>query len=85
MFNQLQTVFLGVALGVLLAIIGIGAESKWVLLIGELIIPIALVWGSLFFKDESNAMRAVMLAVAGVIIAVTIQSGGLLSSLLSYY
>ena len=85
MFNQLQAVFLGVALGILLAIIGIGAESKWVLLIGELLIPLALVWGGLFFKDESTPIRVVMLAVAGVIIAVTIQSGGLLSSISGFF
>jgi hypothetical protein len=85
MFNQLQTVFLGVALGLLLAIIGIGADNEWVYLIGVLIMPLALVWGGLFIKDENTPMRVAMLAVAGFIVAMAIQSGGLMSAVSSYW
>lgn len=76
MSNRLQVVFLGVILGLLLIIIGIGAESDWVFLIGALIMPIALFWGGLFLQAENLSMRIAMVAVAGAIAAATILSCG---------
>jgi hypothetical protein len=72
----MQAVFLGVILGILLIIIGIGASSEWVFLIGTLVVPVVLLWGSLFLQEESLPMRIAMLAVVGVSIAATILSVG---------
>ena len=76
MGNRLQMVFLAVVLGLLLTIIGIGVSSEWVYLIGVLIMPLALLWGGLFLQGENLAMRIAMMAVAGVIIAAKVLSGG---------
>ena len=76
MANRLQAVFLGVILGLLLIIIGIGAESCWVFLIGALIMPLVLFWGGLFLQDLPLPMRIAMLAVAVVVVAATIMEVG---------
>jgi hypothetical protein len=74
-------VFLAVALGILLAIIGTGTDSEWVYLIGTLIIPIALLWGGLFLEGQTLAMRIAMLAVGGYVVGAIVSSGGGLSYL----
>jgi hypothetical protein len=74
-------VFLAVVLGILLAIIGRGTDSEWVYLIGTLIIPIALLWGSLFLEGQNLAMRIAMLAVSGYVVGAIVSSSGGLSYL----
>ena len=76
MANRLQMVFMGVILGLLLIIIGIGAESCWVFLIGALIMPLVLFWGGLFLQDLPLPMRITMMAIAVVVVAATIMEVG---------
>ena len=74
--DRIQAVFLGIVLGLLLIIIGIGAESCWVFLIGALIMPLVLFWGGLFLQDLPLPMRIAMLAVAVIVVAATIMEVG---------
>ena len=66
--------FAALALGLLLAIIGAGASSEWVYLIGILIIPLALLWGALFKAEDDVRIKITLLAIAGLIIAAIVYA-----------
>ena len=81
MFSLLQRVFLVIVLGILLIVIGSGAENAWTCLIGALIFAASLLWGGLFLASENLALRITMLAIAGLAIIALISSGGIFSSI----
>jgi len=59
-------IFLVVALGILLIMIGSGADNEWLGLVGLLLFAVSLFWGGLSSKEESVPVRVTMLAVAGL-------------------
>ena len=66
--------FAALALGLLLTIIGAGAEVKWLYLIGILILPLALLWGALLKAEDDIRIKITLLAMAGIIIAAIIMT-----------
>ena len=66
--------FAALALGLLLTIIGAGAEVKWLYLIGILILPLALLWGALLKAEDDIRIKITLLAMAGIIIAAIVMT-----------
>ena len=66
--------FAVLVLGLLLTIIGAGAEVKWLYLIGILILPLALLWGALLKAEDDIRIKITLLAMAGIIIAAIIMT-----------
>ena len=63
---SIQSVFLLVALGLLLIMLGAGIPNDWVRLVGSLIFALSLFGGGLFLKEESKGVKITMLAIAGL-------------------
>ena len=68
--------FIAVALGLLLVVVGLGSGTKGVFFAGAFILPLALLWGGLFSADESTPLRVTLLAISGILLAAIITSGG---------
>ena len=66
--------FAVLVLGLLLTIIGAGAEVKWLYLIGILILPLALLWGALLKAEDDIRIKITLLAMAGIIIAAIVMT-----------
>ena len=66
--------FAALVLGLLLTIIGAGAEVKWLYLIGILILPLALLWGALLKAEDDVRIKITLLAMAGIIIAAIVMT-----------
>ena len=62
------------ALGLLLTIIGAGAEVKWLYLIGVLIMPLALLWGAFYKAGDDTKLKITLMAMAGLIIAAIVMT-----------
>ena len=63
-------VFIGVALGLLLRVIGVDIGNYEVNLAASFILPLALFWGGLFLKEEGASVRVVLLAIGGLILII---------------
>ena len=72
-------VFLVVALGILLIMIGNGAENTWVNLVGSFLFAASLFWGGLLSKENGVPIRVTMLAVAGLAVYSMISSSSIFS------
>ena len=59
-------VFLVVALGILLIMIGSGVNNEWLGLVGLLLFAVSLFWGGLSSNEKSVPVRVTMLAIAGL-------------------
>ena len=59
-------IFLVVALGILLIMIGNGANNEWLGLVGLLLLAVSLFRGGLSSNEESVPVRVTMLAIAGL-------------------
>ena len=70
----MKEMFGGVALGLLLLVIGAGAGNEGVTLVGVFILPLALLWGGLFKAGQSMPLKLTLLAIAGVLLAVTVRT-----------
>ncbi len=79
MFTEIRRVFLAAVLGILLIMIGGGADSEWVTLIGSLVFAGSLLWGGFFLQAEHIALRIAMLAIAGLATISLISSGSISS------
>lgn len=75
----MRELFGAVAVGLLLLVIGIGTGTEWVFYAGAFILPLALLWGGLFKSEQNTPVRVALLAVAGLLIAVTMQLFGAIS------
>ena len=62
----LRNVFLLVALGLLLIMLGNGIPNDWLCLVGSVIFALSLFGGGFFLKEESKATKITMLAIAGL-------------------
>ncbi len=62
------------ALGLLLTIIGAGAEVKWLYLIGVLIMPLALLWGAFYKAGDDTKLKITLMAMAGIILAAIVMT-----------
>lgn len=62
------------ALGLLLTIIGAGAEVKWLYLIGILILPLVLLWGAIYRTGDDTKLKITLLAMAGIIMAAIVMT-----------
>jgi hypothetical protein len=58
----------GLALGLLLLVIGAGTRNRPVTLIGEFIFPMALFAGGLFWGEENSAVRITLMALGGLFV-----------------
>jgi putative Mn2+ efflux pump MntP len=63
-------VLIGVALGLLLRVIGVDIGNYEVNLAATFILPLALFWGGLFLKEDSTAIRITLLAIGGLILII---------------
>lgn len=70
-------VFLVVALGILLIMIGNGVENTWLGLVGLFLFAASLFWGGLLLKENSVPIRVTMLAVAGLAVYTMIPWGSI--------
>ena len=70
-------VFLVVALGILLIMIGNGVENTWLCLVGSFLFAASLFWGGLLLKENSVPIRVTMLAVAGLAVYTMIPWGSI--------
>ncbi len=70
-------VFLVVALGILLIMIGNGVENTWLGLVGSFLFAASLFWGGLLLKENSVPIRVTMLAVAGLAVYTMIPWGSI--------
>lgn len=61
------TLLAGIAVGLLLLLIGSGAGSEWVVRIGAFVLSLLSFWGGLLLQKESVAIRATLLAVGGFV------------------
>ncbi len=59
-------IFLVVALGILLIMIGSGVNNEWLGLVGSFLFAVSLFWGGISSKEESVPIRVTMLAIAGL-------------------
>ena len=59
-------IFLVVALGILLIMIGSGVNNEWLGLVGLLLLAVSLFRGGLSSNGESVPVRVTMLAIAGL-------------------
>jgi hypothetical protein len=64
------------ALGLLLTIIGAGANVEWLYLIGILILPLALLWGAVYRAGDDQKLKITLLAMAGIIMAAIVLGLG---------
>jgi hypothetical protein len=62
------------ALGLLLTIIGAGAEVKWLYLVGILILPLALLWGAFYKAGDDIKLKITLMAMAGIIMAAIVMT-----------
>ena len=60
--------------GLVLTIIGAGADVEWLYLIGVLILPLTLLWGALFKVEDDIKIKITLLAMAGLIMAAIVMS-----------
>ncbi len=72
-------VFLVVALGILLIMIGSGVENTWRCLVGSFLFAASLFSGGLLSTENSVPIRVTMLAVAGLAVYSMISSGSIFS------
>ena len=63
-------VLIGVALGLLLRVIGADIGNYEVNLAATFILPLSLFWGGLFLKEDSTAIRITLLAIGGLIVII---------------
>jgi len=68
--------FLAVAFGLLLVVIGLGSGTEEVFFTGAFILPVALLWGGLFPVEESTPIRVTLLAISGLLLAAIILTQG---------
>lgn len=61
-------------LGLLLTMIGAGADVEWLYLIGVIIMPLALLWGALFKAEDDIKIKITLLAMAGLLMAAVVMS-----------
>ena len=71
-------VFLVVALGILLIMIGNGVENTWLGLVGSFLFAVSLFWGGLLSKENGVPIRVTMLAVAGLAVFSMLSCGSIL-------
>jgi len=62
------TVFIAVAVGLLLTVIGMHAGEEGPFFAGIFILPLALIGGGLFLKGQKLPVRVTLLAIGGLII-----------------
>jgi len=67
-------VFGGAAIGLLLLVIGNGIDNKGTMLAGIFILPIAFLWGGLYRSEQSMAQKITLLAIAGVLLVLAVES-----------
>lgn len=68
-------VFIGILVGMLLLVLGDSLEASGVYYAGAFILPVTLLWGSLYMKEESIGLRITLLAVGGYLVASGLLSG----------
>ena len=71
-------VFLVVALGILLVMIGNGVENTWLCLVGSFLFAASLFWGGLSLEETRVPIRVTMLAVAGLAVFSMLSCGSIL-------
>jgi len=72
-------VFFGVALGILLIMIGGGTNNEWVSLVGSFFFAGSLFWGGLSSKEEKVPVRVTMLVFAGLAVFRLLSSSSIFS------
>ena len=82
-FSGKLGVFVAIALGLLLLLIGYDTGTGGLVATGMFILPLALIWGGLFLTREGGPIpipiRVALLICGGLIILVIIAGGGLAS------
>ena len=63
-------VFIGVALGLLLRVIGVDLGNYEVNLVATFVLPLSLLWGGLFLKEEGASVRVALLAIGGLVLII---------------
>ncbi len=71
-------VFFGVALGILLIMIGSGANNEWVGLVGSFFFAVSLFWGGLSSGEERVPVRVTMIVFAGLAVFSLLSSGSII-------
>ena len=84
MSTAFQRIFLIIALGILLIIIGSGVDNDWLCLVGSFLYTLSLIWGGLF-SEEGVPIRVTMLAIAGLAVYRLISSGLISSGSIAPY
>jgi len=64
-------VFIAIAVGLLLIVVGASIENGGVASAGAYILPLALIWGGLFLQTQSTAVKATLVAIGGIMILIT--------------
>ena len=70
----MREIFGGATLGLLLLVIGNGISNKGTMLAGIFILPIAFLWGGLYRSEQSMAQKITLLAIAGVLLVLSVES-----------
>ena len=63
----------GIALGLLLMIIGAAARSRGLVLAGAFIFPMSLFGGGLFWSDELPSVRITLVALGGLFVIAAVS------------
>jgi len=71
----------GLAVGLLLLVIGASIPNRGTFYAGAFILPMSLFWGGLFLQEEGTPLRVAMMAIGGFLAAAVV--GGI--SILSLY
>jgi hypothetical protein len=58
--------FIAVAIGLLLRIIGMHEGEAGLIFVGTFILPLSLIWGGLFLKGQELPVRAALLVTGGL-------------------
>jgi uncharacterized membrane protein len=61
------TLLIAIAIALVLLLIGVPVDSEWPTILGAFVLSLASFWGGLFLTSEHVAVRAVLVAVGGLV------------------
>jgi hypothetical protein len=86
-WGKRSLVLAGVALGLVLQYVGyrLSEPNPDLILAGSAIVPLSLLWGGLFLSEEGSALRVTLLAVAGILLLISVSLIGTILSIGSMF
>ena len=75
-FSGKLGVFVAIALGLLLLLIGYDTRTEGLVFTGTFILPLTLIWGGLFLTRESGPIRVTLLVFGLIILTILLSTWG---------